>query len=123
MTSTPKFFERFPVRAVSAAELNAALNDPGRPRLSLLFLWGYQCPNCDIAKRAMLLHQSRLVRPEIQWLHCNVYDDPAMATRFSLHGVPVFVVFRGAKSPGRITGWPGIDRFAAAIEKQLEADR
>jgi len=120
MSSVPEFFARFPISPISSAELSAQLDAPG-PFLTLLLLWGYQCPNCDVAKRALLLHQDRLAWPDVRWLHCNVYDDAAMATRFSLHGVPVFMVFRGAKSPGRITGWPGIESFVAAIEKQRAA--
>jgi hypothetical protein len=119
MSSVPEFFERFPITAASNAGLSATLEEAGGAAVTVLFLWGYQCPNCDVAKRAMLLHQDRLLWPAVRWLHCNVYDDAEMATRFSLHGVPVFMEFRGTKSMGRITGWPGIDRFTAAIEKQL----
>jgi hypothetical protein len=118
--AVPDFFTRFPARPVADASLTAMLDEPGA-QVTVLFLWGYQCPNCDVAKRAMLSHQSRLAWSMVRWLHCNVYDDPAMATRFSLHGVPTFIVFRGRKSAGRITGWPGIDPFVAAIEKQLAA--
>ena len=119
MTSVPEFFERFPASPVSSAEFVAVLDDRTRPIVTVLFLWGDDCPNCDVAKRAMLLHQAKFIWPGVRWLHCNVYEDPAMATRFSLHGVPVFMVFRGTKSSGRMTGWPGIDRFAMAIEKEL----
>ena len=119
MTAVPEFFDRFPIAPITSTDLSAALQDPGSPPVTILFLWGYQCPNCDIAKRALLLHQDKLAWPSVRWLHCNVYDDQPMATRFSLHGVPVFIVFRGSKSPGRITSWPGIENFAAAIEKQL----
>lgn len=118
MTSPAGFFEHFPAAPAASAGLDAMLAAPG-PAVTILFLWGYQCPNCDTAKRAMLLHQADLVRPELRWLHCNVYEDPDMATRFSLHGVPVFMVFRGTKSAGRITGWPGIDPFVTAIGRQL----
>jgi len=84
-----------------------------------MFLWGKDCPNCDIAKRAMLINPARLLWPDVRWLHCNVYDDPAMGLRFGLHGIPVFLVFRGSRPMGRITSWPGAEEFAAAIERQL----
>lgn len=117
MASVPEFFAHFPIRPISSAELDLALEAPGA-RVTILFLWGYQCPNCDIAKRAMLLHRNRLDWPDVRWLHCNVYDDPAMVNRFSLHGVPVFIVLRGTRPAGRVTGWPGIEPFVAAMEKQ-----
>jgi hypothetical protein len=52
-------------------------------------------------------------------LHDNVYDDPTMATQFGLHGIPAFFVFAGSRKLGRITSWPGIDAFVAAIDPQL----
>jgi hypothetical protein len=119
MSAVPEFFDQFPIRAVSSGALDEVLQAGDEPRLTILFLWGYQCPNCDIAKRALLLHRAELAWPQVQWLHCNVYDDAPMATRFSLHGVPVFLVFQGARPAGRMTGWPGIGPFTAAIDKQL----
>ena len=42
-----------------------------------------------------------------------------MATRFGLHGIPTFMVFRGTTKLGRISPWPGGDNFIAAIERAL----
>jgi hypothetical protein len=95
-------------------------DEADRP-LSLLFLWGRDCPNCDIAKRDILLRRDRFRWEEIRWLHCNVYDDPPMATRFGLHGIPAFMLFRGSLRLGRISPWPGADRFCAAIARQITA--
>ena len=117
-TAVPRFFEQFPMQPVDSGALDGVLAE-GAPSLSVLFLWGRDCPNCDIAKRAMLLAGERLRWPQVRWLHANVYDDPAMGTRFGLHGIPAFFVFAGARKLGRITAWPGADAFAAAIEAQL----
>ncbi len=114
------FFQRFPVTPVTSAALDACLAETPEG-LTILFLWGLNCPNCDIAKHAMLRDQAALTWPDVRWLHCNVYDDAAMATRFSLHGIPVFLVFRGRRALGRITSWPGAEDFAAAIERQRAA--
>ncbi len=121
MSAPSEFFQLFPIVPVTSAALNAELTTPMEDDLTILFLWGRDCPNCDIAKRAMLAGRDRLVWPDVRWLHCNVYDDPDMATRFSLHGIPVFMVFRGRRSLGRITSWPGTTDFAAAIERQRQA--
>lgn len=117
-TAVPEFFDRFPMQRVHSDTLAGALAEPGAA-LSVLFLWGRDCPNCDIAKRAMLLGQARLQWPDVRWLHDNVYDDPAMATQFGLHGIPAFFVFAGSRKLGRITRWPGLDAFVAAIDTQL----
>lgn len=117
-TTVPQFFEQFPMRRVREPELDAVLAEPAEG-LSILFLWGRDCPNCDIAKRAMLLARERFQWPHVRWLHDNVYDDPAMGTRFGLHGIPAFFVFRGTRKLGRITSWPGAQAFVQAIEGQL----
>lgn len=119
-TAVPEFFERFPMQRILSKSLDAALRDQALP-LTVLFLWGRDCPNCDIAKRSMLLAQPRFKWPQVRWLHDNVYDDPEMGTRFGLHGIPAFFVFSGERKIGRITAWPGADAFVQAIEKQLAA--
>lgn len=117
-TAVPEFFARFPMQHVRSDMLASVLAAPAAA-ITVLFLWGRDCPNCDIAKRAMLLGQTRLQWPQVRWLHDNVYDDPTMATQFGLHGVPAFFVFAGTRKLGRITGWPGLDAFVAAIDTQL----
>lgn len=116
-SAVPDFFSRFPMAAVTSGALDAVLAGSGTP-LAILFLWGLNCPNCDVAKRAILLTPERFRWPEVGWLQDNVYDDPEMATRFGLHGVPTFIVFRDGRSRGRITSWPGTEDFVAAIDKQ-----
>jgi hypothetical protein len=117
-TTVPEFFQRFPMQPVSLADLDAMLAEDARP-ISILFLWGRDCPNCDIAKRAILNSAARFQWPEVRWLHGNVYAEPALGTHFGLHGIPAFIVFRGARKLGRITPWPGVVAFVTAIEKQI----
>lgn len=112
------FFQSFPVQPATAATLDAALAVGGPDALTVLFLWGNDCPNCDVAKRALAADPARFLWDDLQWLHCNVYDDADMATRFALHGVPTFFVFRGTTRLGRITSWPGGSAFAEAIQTQ-----
>ncbi len=114
-SAIPDFFNRFAMRAVTSADLDAVLAEDAALPLTILFLWGRDCPNCDIAKRCW----RRTSWPAVRGLHDNVYDDPAMAQRFGLHGIPVFFVFRGARKIGRITSWPGADAFVEAIDKQI----
>ncbi|WP_408952938.1 hypothetical protein [Lysobacter sp. Hz 25] len=113
--SHPRFFWQFPMRPIREKGLAEALPDDGH--LRILFLWGKDCPNCDIAKGQILLTPERFVWPDVEWMHDNVYEDPSMGTHFGLHGIPAFFVFRGAKKLGRISQWPGTDAFVAAIEK------
>ena len=111
-----EFFLAFPMQGTSSAALDSELA-ASPVSLDILFLWGRDCMNCDIAKAEMLLSGERFRWPDVRWLHANVYNDPDMATRFGLHGVPTFFVFRQGRKLGRITEWPGVDAFVVAIEK------
>jgi hypothetical protein len=113
-TTVPHFFDTFPMRRVREAELDGVLCDDAR--LRILFLWGRDCPNCDIAKQQMLQAPGAFAWPDVDWLHDNVYGDPRMGTRFGLHGIPTFLVFRGTRRLGKISPWPGRVPFVAAIE-------
>lgn len=103
------------MQPVTSADLDAQLHDDGA--LRILFLWGQDCPNCDIAKAQMLQSPEAFAWAGVHWLQDNVYEDRAMATRFGLHGIPTFIVFRGARKLGRISPWPGSEQFIAAIER------
>lgn len=116
------FFWKFPMRRVRANDIDASLADAG-DALSVVFLWGHDCPNCDVAKHEILAAVDRFRALAVNWLHGNVYEQPELATRFGLHGIPTFLVFRGTRKLGRITPWPGADAFVAAIERQIEAKR
>ncbi|URL59978.1 thioredoxin family protein [Luteibacter flocculans] len=119
-TSVPEFFQRFPMQRIvdQALDADLAMDDN---RIVILFLWGRDCPNCDIAKRQMLLTPERFAWPEVRWLHDNVYDDPTMATRFGLHGIPAFFLFHRGRKLGRITSWPGTEPFVDAVARQIAA--
>ena len=119
-TSVPEFFQRFPMQRIvdQALDADLAMDDN---RIVILFLWGRDCPNCDIAKRQMLLTPERFAWPGVRWLHDNVYDDPTMATRFGLHGIPAFFLFHRGRKLGRITSWPGTEPFVDAVARQIAA--
>jgi len=119
-TTVPDFFWKFPMQRVRTSDLDAALADASTP-LTILFLWGHDCPNRDIAKREILASIERFQWPQVRWLHGNVYEQPELATRFGLHGIPAFFVFRGTRKLGRLTPWPGLEAFVGAIETQIAA--
>ena len=119
-SSVPEFFQRFPMHRIVDNELDVELARDDN-RIAILFLWGRDCPNCDIAKRQILLTPERFAWPEVRWLHDNVYDDPTMATRFGLHGIPAFFLFHRGKKLGRITSWPGTQPFVDAVHRQIAA--
>ena len=117
-TAVPHFFDVFPMQRVASTTLDEVLAATTHA-IDILFLWGRDCPNCDIAKRQILVTPARFQWPDVRWLHDNVYEDPEMATRFGLHGVPTFLVFHRGRRLGRISPYPGVEPFTTAIEQQL----
>ena len=65
-TLHPDVFEHVPMRLVREDGLDAVLADDGR--LRVLFLWGRDCPNCDVAKSEMLRAPQRFRWPDVEWL-------------------------------------------------------
>lgn len=108
-------FQVFAMRAVGTADIDQAVIAAPGDDLRCVFLWGQDCYNCNLFKQAALLHQRALLDLGLSWFHADVYADEALGRRFALHGVPTFVFYRGGKRLGRITSWPGLPQFAAAV--------
>jgi hypothetical protein len=82
-----------------------------------VFLWGHDCPNCEIAKRVLLDRLDEFRAFPIQWFHVNTYHHAELGTRFGLHGIPTFLFFRQGRLKGRATSFPGGDQFLAILKK------
>lgn len=87
--------------------------------LAIVFFWGHQCPNCEIAKASLSQNLDRMLALGLKWFHVNVYEDEELGTRFGLHGIPTFLFFHQRKKLGRISPYPGIEPFVQAI-RELE---
>jgi len=108
-------FQVFGMQHVDSAGFDTdVVNAPGSD-LRCVFLWGQDCYNCNLFKQAALLHQDTLLDLGLTWFEADVYADEPLGRRFSLHGVPTFVLYRAGKRLGRITGWPGLPQFKAAM--------
>lgn len=113
-------FAVFDMRHVDSAGFDAAVVQAPGSDLRCVFLWGQDCYNCNLFKQAALLHQETLLGLGLTWFEADVYADEPLGRRFSLHGVPTFVLYRTGKRLGRITGWPGLPQFTAAIRRLQE---
>lgn len=102
-------FAAFDMQALDAEHFDAGLVSAG-DALAVVFFWGVDCFNCEIAKQAMLAHPDAIRALGLKWFHSNVYANPELARRFALHGVPAWFFFR----LGRATGWHGLAQFEAA---------
>ncbi|KAG4080804.1 hypothetical protein HA402_009975 [Bradysia odoriphaga] len=102
------------MRRVSSQNFDQIVIQAAGEDLRCVFLWGQDCYNCNVFKQTALLHQEALSDLGLSWFEADVYADEPLGRRFSLHGVPTFVLFRAGKRLGRITGWPGLPQFTAA---------
>ena len=74
---------------------------PGAGRRSALRVpVGQDCYNCNIFKQTALLHRDALLELDLSWFEADVYADEPLGRRFSLHGVPTFVLYRAGAAAG-----------------------
>ncbi|GLU30677.1 thioredoxin family protein [Trinickia caryophylli] len=118
----PTAFSVFRMEAVSAGGFDAKLAAAG-DALVVVFFWGVNCFNCEIAKKAMLAQPEAIRALGLTWFHANVYEERDLARRFALHGVPTWYFFYRGKRLGRATGWHGIEPFQAAVAAAREKAR
>ena len=105
--------------ALAAVELNNQSFDLALERaadhLTVVFFWGHDCPNCDVAK-TMFHQEIEVVRGlGLNWFHVNVYENFELGTRFGLFGIPAFLFFHKGKRLGKISPFPGIHPFLSAV--------
>ncbi len=93
-------FAVFGMQELSAASFDAALAEAG-DELAVVFFWGLDCFNCEIAKKAMLAQPDAIRALGLKWFHSNVYEHRELGRRFMLHGVPTWLLLpRQAARPG-----------------------
>lgn len=114
-------FDAFDMKPVRSDDVDqTVIADPGND-LRCLFLWGAHCYHCDRFKQAALVQRDAIRQLGLSWFEGNVYQDETLGRRFGLHGVPAFVFFRNGRRLGRITGWPGLPEFSAAVGRLRHA--
>ncbi len=107
-------FEVFDMQELSAESFDSALAEASN-ELAVVFFWGLDCFNCEIAKKAMLAQPDAIRALDLRWFHSNVYEHRELGRRFLLHGVPTWFFFYRGKRLGRATGWHGLGQFEAAV--------
>ena len=112
-------FAVFEMQELSAESFDAGLEAAG-DEVAVVFFWGLDCFNCEIAKKAMLAQPEAIRALGLKWFHSNVYEHRELGRRFMLHGVPTWFFFYRGKRLGRATGWHGLGQFEAAVAAARE---
>jgi thiol:disulfide interchange protein len=112
-------FEAFSMQALTTDTFDDGLREAG-DALAVVFFWGVDCFNCEVAKKTMLAQREAIEALGLRWFHANVYAEVALGKRFALHGVPTFFFFHDGKKLGRATGWHGLPQFRMAVAAARE---
>ncbi|SAK65313.1 thioredoxin protein [Caballeronia calidae] len=112
-------FAVFDMRELDEAGFDAGLASAG-DELAVVFFWGLDCFNCEIAKKAMLAKPDEIRALGLAWFHSDVYAHRGLGRRFMLHGVPTWFFFHRGKRLGRATGWHRLAQFEAAVKAARE---
>lgn len=110
------FFEKLKVTELDETNFDATLEAHNK-HLSVVFFWGHNCPNCEVAKNILSLEAAAVLPYALHWFHVNAYDHMELAKRFGLHGIPVFLFFKNKKNLGKMTTFPGLETFLSVLEK------
>jgi hypothetical protein len=108
------FFERLRSETIDEKNIETFVGLAG---LKILFLWGNNCPNCDIAKNVLMDHFVELNEFSFRWADCNVYENMEVGKRYGLHGIPVFLFLNDSKVLGKVSPFPGWIYFQEALKK------
>ena len=89
-------------------------------RLLLLYLWGRDCPNCEIFKRSLPRLLPQLEQLPVDFVALNVYEHPEVARRFAVYGIPHFLLFHDGNKLGKMSEFRGEAYFLAVVREQAE---
>jgi thiol-disulfide isomerase/thioredoxin len=105
------------LRDLTPPELDELLAKPN-PRLLLLYLWGPDCPNCEIFKRQLPNLLPELATLPIDFVSLDVYEYPEVARRYAIFGIPHFLLFKNGKKLGKMSEFRGNDFWLAVVREQ-----
>jgi thioredoxin-like negative regulator of GroEL len=106
------------VIVVTPEELDARLAAKER-RLSVLYMWGPDCPNCVVFQRHLPALLERLGDAEFSLLKLDVYEHPDVARRYGVFGIPHFLLFKGGTRIGKMSEFRGEQFWSSVIREHL----
>jgi thiol-disulfide isomerase/thioredoxin len=104
-------------REVTPDQLDALLASPGE-RLLLLYLWGPDCPNCEVFKRSLPKLLPELEALPVDFVALDAYQHPEVARRYAVFGIPHFLLFKGGKKLGKMSEFKGEAFWLAVVREQ-----
>jgi thioredoxin 1 len=93
-------------RELTPSELDQLLAEPS-DRLIVLYLWGPDCPNCEIFKRSLPALTPKLAGLDVDFVSLDAYLYPEIARRYAVYGIPHFLLFKRGKKLGKMSEFRG----------------
>ena len=86
-----------------------------KPGLTVVDFWAAWCGPC----RAMApqLERAAHLRPQHRFAKVNVDDEPALAQRYNVRGIPTLAVLRDGKLLGTTSGVVAADQLVEALDR------
>ena len=108
------------MRHITPEDLDRLLAQPS-DRLLLLYLWGPDCPNCEIFKRSLPNLEPELAELPVDFVALDAYAHPEVARRYAVYGIPHFLLFRNGKKLGKMSEFRGEAFWLAVVREQAGA--
>lgn len=90
-----------------------------RDELVIVYFSGTDCRNCEAFAAELPRLLADLGDVPARLVKVDAYVATELATRFGLHGVPTFLLFRDGKKLGRISGFPGRAALLEVLREHL----
>lgn len=101
-----------------AAQLDALLSSE-HAGLTVLYMWGPDCPNCVVFARRLPVLLERLGTAPVRVIKVDVYAHPLVARRYGVYGIPHFQLFRGGKRIGKMSEFGGDTFWLSVVRENL----
>lgn len=90
-----------------------------RGALVVVYMWGPDCPNCVVFKKALPQIRAALVGAAVRFVSVDVYAHGDVGVAHGLYGVPAFALYRDGKKLGLMREFHGVDYFVAVVREHL----
>lgn len=104
-------------RELTPGELDLLLAKASE-RLLLLYLWGPDCPNCEVFKRSWPSLLPELAKLPVDFVSLDAYQYPEIARRYAVYGIPHFLLFKNGKKLGKMSEFRGEGFWLAVVREQ-----
>ncbi|MFN0062373.1 MAG: thioredoxin family protein [Myxococcaceae bacterium] len=90
-----------------------------RGELVVVDFWGDNCPSCEVFARDVPELLAALGDWPVRIVRVDAYTHSTLAQRFSLFGVPTFLLVRDGKVLGKMSQYSGREFWLSVVKEHL----